>query len=243
MLRVNLAASLALVLGCGASRPPSAIGVVGPPRQPAVASPTGSLAAPTASSPAPLRLTVTDAGCVMREERTVIAPPCTLDPTTHDVTCLVPDAAMPRFVPLDPRRDLPPAGFTLSLIGPARDLATSPTQVCIVLGDGSVSCARPGHPRRTLEDLPPMTAIALGEGCGEILCGVSEEHELVCVATAARVGSVRVPAVSAVSVTGCTVCMAALDGRLACFGEPSDTAPFASAPRLVPDRVCTAPDV
>jgi len=171
-------------------------------------------------------------------ESIVVAAPCVLDLSTHDAACILPHAAMPHFVPMDPRVEAPAPGFTLSLVGSVRDVAASSTQVCIVDGHGSVLCRRPGGEPRRISELPPMTTLALGEGCGEILCGISEESELVCVATAARAGAVRVPEIAAVSVDGCSVCMASLDGRVACFGSARDELPFASPPRVLPGIVC-----
>jgi len=254
-MRRSISALCLALTACGAASPTSAreprragpdVPETPSPRPPGSAVAGGEREATgEADAPPPatlLRLDLDGERCALvPEERAVVAPPCVLDRMSHDVTCLLPDAAMPHFLALDPRRDAPPAGFTLSLVGPVRDVAASSTQLCVVDGNGGVSCRRPGGAPRSVPDLPPMMTIALGEGCGEILCGVSEAHELVCVATAARVGSVRVPGIAAVSVDGCTVCMAALDGRLACFGSATDAVPFASSPRVLPGVVCGTP--
>ncbi len=245
VMRCLLAVLLLALTSCAAARPHATGASRGTSAAGQAASPVppGGQTASSELEPAPVagprRLVLEDDRCALiADDHVVLAPPCLLDLSTREVSCLLPDAAMPRFVALDPRSDAPPRGFTRASLGPARDIAASSSQLCVVDDDGAVSCRRPGAQARPIPELPPMAALALGDGCGEILCGISEASELVCVATAARAGAVRVPEIAAVSVRGCTVCMASLDGRVACFGSAEDAVPFASSPRVLAGRVC-----
>lgn len=176
------------------------------------------------------RFAWTDVGAV--EE---VASPCVIRAEAHTLECLLPEPTAPAFfvgaLGLT-RGDRPPA--RVSLDGEARELAATSRQVCVVASDGGLSCFRPGHAPRPVRGLPPLRTVSMGASCGEIVCGLSRDDELLCFATTTTAGSVRIPEVRAVAVNGCTVCMASLDGRVACFGSAEDQAPFVSGPHLVP---------
>jgi hypothetical protein len=163
-----------------------------------------------------------------------VAGPCVILAQDRTLECLV---------PLDPRIASDLGGAWTSATRDrlsrttfpvaARDVAATARQVCVVDGEGALSCFRRGRPRGVVPGIPPLRRIALGDGCREIACGISEEDELVCFATVEPSGTVRIPGVRDVAIDGCTVCMAALDGRVACFGSDLDQAPFESSPRVI----------
>jgi hypothetical protein len=163
-----------------------------------------------------------------------IASPCVI---------LAEDRTLECFLPRDPGlafhrggawyQAMRERGVRLTFPLAARDVAATRQQVCVVDGEGALSCFRPGRARRAVPDLPPLRRIALGDGCREIACGISEADELVCFGTVETSGTVRIPGVRDVAIDGCTVCMAARDGRLACFGSDLDRAPFESPPRVI----------
>lgn len=137
-----------------------------------------------------------------------------------------------------------------------RDLAASDNQVCAVLQNGSLSCARRSFYRRPLGYLggsywlggsygirnahpvggfADLERIAVGEGCGDILCGVSSSHELTCLPSQSRGSrpSAVMTGVADVSVRACTICAVSVGGQVACL-RGGDQSPFATQPFAVP---------